>query len=376
MQATNQFMQRHNALQVPNLPFYPCLEVQPCSGQSFIGELLSATSTQLLDMALEPQSSTHIQSFMRSPSNSEYAKIIVSRLLPFLLTLCRDPVGNYVSQLILEISEDPIFKVASDSVLQHLQELSTDAHGTRVVQRLIIVATLRNVSSAVIKALELPAKQLAVDPHGCYVILKAIEELPCIWLYKTLLDDSKVACSRWGVVVIKRMIEKAPNVDCMDAVLQMTTSHFSHMLTDPFGNYAIQYILQKPDICKSGIGCIALTRMVELVASDFARYANNKYSCNTVELIAKISGSMLVDKLCLVRRPIATVISDRYGYFVLKTLISVSNPLQRRHLFDLFLDDLGVSICESHKLDPSRQRLIRKLKQLIPDWNHSSGITN
>ena len=353
-------------------PIYPCIDTIACEGPSFIADVFAASPSQLLDIALEQQSSTHLQSFMRSACHKDDAMVLLKRLLPSFMTLCQDPIGNYVAQLIVEIADESIFSAVSYTVIQHLYDLATHAHGTRVVQKLIAESSSRKKSTDLIKALEAVAKDLAVDPHGCYVILKSIEELRFDWLYKTLLDDDKVACSRFGVVVIKRMIAKTPDESCMNALLEMTTSHFTHMLTDPFGNYAVQHLLQLSHLCHSGVGCLSLTRMVELVASDFARYANNKYSCNTVELLAKISGSMLVEKLIVTKRPMATMISDRYGYFVLRTLLHSIAAEQRLHLVDLLLCDLGVSLTDitRNTLDVNRQRLVRKLKQLVPDWNY------
>ena len=376
-------------------------------GQSSIAEhVLRLSPKDLNDFASDHLSSMHLQEFLRKSGRSAggEAASVVQKLAPHTVNLAADPIGNYVTQAVLEISDDTLFSICTSGLLSAIYELSVHPHGTRVIQKVISETYLRRAQPALldrlINALEPLVARLAIDTNGCYVVMRALECIPGGWLFKALLGNSapEIACERWGVVTIKRVIdtitgeESAPdrcendptNVTASSAVpsclpsdsfrssqgypefvpllLDSFTLNMESLCRDAFGNYAMQHLLQSR-VMKSNQGRDALYRMAETVDGKFLALATHKYSSNLMELLVQTAGDKLIGSVCKDVDVLRDLVIDKYGHYVLLKCLNTASGNVRDEVLNVLAPVIGDLMKSKDERDV---KMAKKLLQRHP----------
>lgn len=275
---------------------------RPGGGQAFVFDMFMRLSDrEVVAYAEDHMSSIHLQDMLRKHGTgkdnlytNEEVQQVVQRLVPHFVTLAFDPIGNYVSQAVVDVCDMPTFEmIISNQLLRGrtLYEMCTHTHGTRVVQKIISEANTRYHGSnqlPLLGAIRQCCLELALDPNGCYVLLKVLDVMgQSGWLLEILIDRMcDICCSQWGVVTVKKVIERATSVDRVEAhphllptypndpppsptpsgpgrtpvmqqqrlpivvgrhsrrLLKLFVDNFERLSRDQFGNYAVQHLLQ------------------------------------------------------------------------------------------------------------------------------------
>ncbi|KAF4676718.1 pumilio domain member 4 [Perkinsus chesapeaki] len=356
---------------------YDKLKVES-GGQFPFDDFLALTDEEVRSYAEDHVTSLYLQDALRAEfRNASQVSRVVDRLVPAFLPLSFHSIGNYVSQAVLEVSDMATFEQLLNTQIlkgRALFDLCVHPHGTRVVQKLISEANVRYGGSnqlPLLGAIRVCCRELAVDSNGCYVLLKASRcdagSFPsCVfqildvmaqsgWLLECLLDRFiDISCSQWGVITAKKVIERCPAIDRVEAdpdmqqhypngsgwtehpvivgrhttrLLEIFVADFVSMSRHQYGNYAVQHILQSPAVSGSTAGCKALGEVSRVLSRSIITLSKDKYSSNCVELLLVRGPSTFARNLAkdlLSGRRIEELLWDTYGNYVLQKLLIVT----------------------------------------------------
>jgi len=136
--------------------------------------------------------------------------------------------------------------------------LSKNQHGTRVVQCLIENASERDFISFKDFIVKSPTflSDLALDPHGCHVVLRLMEA-PNVPTAKLVIAQimaafNMLACGKFSVLCLQRAFDLAE--PCERTLLLNETATFNVQLAcDPIGNFFVSHLIksskQEEELC-------------------------------------------------------------------------------------------------------------------------------
>ena len=162
--------------------------------------------------------------------------------------LMGDPFGNYLTQKLLEKCTDSQLEHVIVNIEHAIFRLCKEMHGTRSIQRLIDVATVRQQHhrQLIAKFLKPKIVELSREINGNHVLVKILQSWPHEdkqFIYEILkLKCQLISCHKHGCCLMQKGIDAANSVQ--KEMLTMTVAgHTRLFVRDPFANYVIQYVL-------------------------------------------------------------------------------------------------------------------------------------
>jgi len=288
---------------------------------SILGNVVSMSRTQrgsrLLQHALEEQSAGDF-----TVTDSIYIE-----LLEHFVPLMTDAYGNYVCQKLMRKCRP----TQVHAIVQHIQydlvELSQDPHGTRAVQCLITTLAMHDVLrdiQLVIDALEKNCLALVHSSHGNHVIQACLTNFSCTannFIHETILNNFiHVANNRYGCCVLQCGLKRA-NYEQYQQLLSSLVEHTLVLVKDPYGNYAVQFILDRGDPQM-------YIQMFNRMRGHVAQLSMQKFSSNVIEKGLRGEpeyaecASLIVMELAVTDKAKALLHSP-YGNYVIQKALTV-----------------------------------------------------
>jgi len=229
--------------------------------------------------------------------------------------------------------------------------LSLHQHGCYVVQAALEVMTLEDAQQGILSELHGQVGQLVESPYGNHVIQKVVLTLPPYSLGFVVQEcvprTAELAKHNFGCRLLQRLIERYPlNTEPMEAMVSVLSNHFSELVTDSFGNYVLQHVLEygRPqdrlaliEKLRPGVGTYAVHRCAtnlvekalrceeELVAQGAA--VDFRLNCAVLGLDESGSCPPGADG----QAPILGMAQDRYGNHIVQRMLA-SAPVPVRDL--------------------------------------------
>ena len=335
---------------------------EPARPEQLKAYLLSLQNRDLMNFACQQDTSMELQDFLRRPAKD--LSLVISRFAALMLPMAGDPVGNYVSQVLLEKLEADDFVNVARGIFEHAYELAVHVHATRVLQKAVKLTILKggNLMVEMLEILKPILPHLAADPNGCYLVMLLLEErnefaADCV---VDIAED--LVHQRWGVVTLKKCVEFM-GMKQKEKLELLFARKFKEIATDPFGNYALHHFLNHVEFLQNNL--------VQACLDHFEFLCTNKYACNCVDIVVKkCLGSTHLEQLLtksfinLSDTSIRSITLDRYGFPVILRCLEIPE------IFNTFKFSLSDIVSEALRTGDGRVRkLIDRHPQLRPTNN-------
>ncbi|KAH7103882.1 ARM repeat-containing protein [Auriculariales sp. MPI-PUGE-AT-0066] len=269
-------------------------------------------------------------------STTEEKQVVFDEIVPSsALQLIQDVFGNYVIQKLFEHGS-PVQKTALAKTMEgHILQLSLQMYGCRVVQKAIEYITAEQ-QAIIVKELESHVLKCVLDANGNHVIQKLIEcvspdRLGFVNAFRGSVYD--LSTHPFGCRVLQRCFEHMAEEQTRP-LLDELHKYTNNLMQDQFGNYVIQFVLEKgkPE-----------DRMliVSKLRGQMLHMAKHKFASNVCEKALLTADEenqrLLIDEIMTPRAdgltPLVTMMKDQFANYVLQRALQVSQGEQRTALF-------------------------------------------
>ena len=283
-------------------------------------------------------------------------------ILPYLISLVKDPFGNYLIQkLIQNLNLNQIIKIL-EIMSPTILDIGSNSHGTRVIQHLISYLKTKELVDYFLKSIEPYIIPLLKELNGTHIIQKLLSEHPeCEeTIHKIIIDNcASLASHRHGCCVLQKFLD-GPDCNLKKNLINSLINNCLVLIIDQFGNYVIQSILLLNDSKASSI--IALK-----ICDNVAYYSKHRYSSNVVEKCFDYCGQNEKNKLIEKISPpeiLADLIMDEHGNYVIQKALSCAEPEKR----EIILQNIKPLIPKI-KYVSFGEKLLWRLMQTYPQLN-------
>ena len=213
---------------------------------------------------------------------------IIYELTGCFRMIIRDKNGNYFCSDLLKICDKnqriKILKELSNTI----NEDCIDEFGTHTIQNLIEFASSEEEFKLLLVSFNDFNKitVTALNQYGTHVIQKLIVHIPEKFRMVFNLMFVKFVCilsrDMYGVCAVKKFIAYTKNEVILKQFLNLVLTNFINISGNKFGNYLIQYLLEKWWKKEEGIS------LKNIIISKFPILAENRYSSYVCSLFIKL----------------------------------------------------------------------------------------
>ncbi|KAG8819086.1 mRNA binding protein puf3 [Serendipita sp. 399] len=299
----------------------------------------------------------------------EERKIVFDEIVPsgHALALMRDVFGNYVIQKLFEYGTPHQRKMLCNVMDGNMLQLSLDMYGCRVVQKAIDCVTPAQ-QSAIVAELSGHVLQCVKDANGNHVIQKILERIVSermVLINAFSGNVRNLASHPYGCRVLQRCLEYAGQEQTMP-LLEELYRNASALMQDQFGNYVVQFVLERGTPTNRD-------RMIDSLMGKFLLMASHKFASNVCEkaLVAAdpIRRRALIEEILAPNSSGVTAASvmmcDQFANYVLQKAINVADPDHLTALVAIVLPQLvsmrrSTSTASSNKQLANIERLLKE----------------
>ncbi|KAJ7063352.1 armadillo-type protein [Mycena amicta] len=293
----------------------------------------------IVEFSGDQHGSRFIQTELNTAS-SEARQSVFEEIVPDnTLHLIQDVFGNYVIQKLLEHGT-PSQKAALASAMEgHIIYLSSNVYGCRVVQKAFECVSPEQQTKFV-QELEPHILKCVKDSNGNHVVQKMIERVSPdrLRFISTFTGHvHELASHPFGCRVFQQCLRHLPDAQTRPLLDELLQSHTASLMQDQFGNYVVQFVLEhgRPK---------DRATIVSQLQGRILYMARHKFASNVCEkaLIFGDSDSRrtIIEEIMTPASkpdgptPIALLMKDQYGNYVLQRALGVAEGEQKEALIN------------------------------------------
>ena len=238
--------------------------------------------------SLNNQDKTIILQKMIMESQSETIESIVKELKGEFRKIISDKNGNYFcSDLFKHCERKDRIKILEE-LSPYLAEDSVNKYATRPIQTLVDCSENEEEYKLILYSFNDYNKLrfASLDPYGNFVIQKIITKIPELFRKEfNFIFTSFIGLAskrKYGIITVEKFLDYTKDKDIINRILNIIKNDFMIFAEDQFGNYLIQYILEKWTNLPEG------KEIKELVLQNFKVMCEMKYSSFICELFVKL----------------------------------------------------------------------------------------
>lgn len=290
------------------LPFDEASSASTCHGMSPLGSI--DIGLTVVERAVTKGGSKQIQREIERCSPKEI-EVIVQNVKGQIAPLMSDTYGNYMCQKLFQICNSVQRLELLEAMEDSLVSIAMDTRGTHSLQILIGLASMTEEEQLYERAFRGHIIRLSRHEFGSHVVQKMAMTLRNRdFIVRPVTEFVReLSLHQLGLCVVKQLIDSPE-------VYRSLVPHCLELIQDPYGNYAVQRLLEVwGSRCHSEIEAHLSNKLVQL--------SIQKYSSNVIEqcLSEPDLGTKFAIKLVKVES-LHVLLPNVYGCFVLKSLKS------------------------------------------------------
>ena len=241
----------------------------------------------------------------------------------FLQKLIKDSSGKIISSIVLYIIEDFI-------------DISKDDSGTFSIQALLNEISSVNDINKILQKIKGHEIEMIYNKNATYVVQKIVLKFPDFLrkdLNEIILQNfSKLCLDVNGICLVKNFIRTNTIENDKQLMNIIVTNNFVLLAQSPFGNYAIQFLLEK-------LNSNELNELFGVLNENIYKLSVQQFSSNVVEKalekMDEITREKTLDKLFFQGKFII-LLKNKFGKFVISKAVSyMPQELKTKFEFEL-----------------------------------------
>jgi hypothetical protein len=286
---------------------------------------------KMVEFAKTSHGSKILQKYVAT-ADKEDLDVVVEELGEKINELMLDPHANYMIQTLVQNGSPKQRLHLLQKISPCLITIARDKKGTHSLQAIVALIDTEEEFSLIKKTLDGSVFELSMDPRANYVIQKLINTIPIDsshFLYQPLFNNFvQMANNSFGLLVLKQMMARVEQRETLkQKIVELTCLNFEKLIQNPFGNYAIQHIVEfypkESHIIKSKM----LTKIIP--------YSSQKISSNVIEKCLTVCDSQFrrrVIEEILKNGRLGDLMKNKYGNFVTLQLLATASLIDKQRL--------------------------------------------
>ena len=253
-----------------------------------------------------------------------------------LTKIMKNVHGNYFFQKLTKEAPEKIISNIIFYILEDFINISKDDSGTFSVQALLNEVSSINSINKILQRIKGNELEMIYDKNATYVVQKMVLKFPDF--YRKELNDlilqnfPKLCLDVNGICLIKNFIRTNTIESELEKMKMIITNNFLLLAQSPYGNYAIQFLMEK--LPKN-----ELNEIFGVLTDNIFKLSVQQYSSNVVEKSFEKMNDFqklkIFDKLFFLGKFIF-ILKNKFGKFVIRKAVNyMSNELKKKVEFEL-----------------------------------------
>jgi len=291
-----------------------------------------------------------------------------------LTIIMKNVHGNYFFQKLIKDSTEAITSNIISYILEDIIDISKDDSGTFSVQALINEISAKNDIIKIVQIIKGHEIEMIYDKNATYVIQKIILKFPDI--YRTELNEiilnnfSKLCLDVNGICIVKNFIKTNTIETNSQRMKIIISNNFVLLAQSPFGNYAIQFLIEKLKTCElNEIFGVLIDRIFKLSIQQFSSNVVEK----ALEKMDNINLEKALDKLFFQGKFIF-LLKNKFGKFVIiKAMNYMGKDLRTKFEIDL-INNINNGIYNHKDKNLIKKFLVKLHNKNFVNYNSNFGL--
>ena len=291
-----------------------------------------------------------------------------------LTIIMKNVHGNYFFQKLIKDSTEAITSNIISYILEDIIDISKDDSGTFSVQALINEISAKNDIIKIVQIIKGHEIEMIYDKNATYVIQKIILKFPDI--YRTELNEiilnnfSKLCLDVNGICIVKNFIKTNTIETNSQRMKIIISNNFVLLAQSPFGNYAIQFLIEKLKTCElNEIFGVLIDRIFKLSIQQFSSNVVEK----ALEKMDNINLEKALDKLFFQGKFIF-LLKNKFGKFVIiKAMNYMGKDLRTKFEIDL-INNINNGIYNHKDKNLIKKFLVKLHNKNSVNYNSNFGL--
>ena len=244
--------------------------------------------------------------------------------------------GNYFFQKLIKDSSEKITSNIISYISEDIIDISKDDSGTFSVQALVNEISAINDINIILQKIKGHEIEMIYDKNATYVVQKIILKFPDIYrneLNEVILNNfSKLCLDVNGICIVKNFIKTNSIENDKQRMKIIIDNNFILLAQSPFGNYAIQFLIEK-------LKTFELNEIFEALIERIYKLSIQQFSSNVVEKALEKMDTLNLEKALdklFFQGKFIFLLKNKFGKFVIiKAIGYMTKELRTKFEIDL-----------------------------------------
>ena len=246
------------------------------------------TKKYLLTSFNDKDNTKMLQSMIRQDASDEIIDKIVNELITTYNYVMKNKNGNYFLVDLIKVCKPEHRLTILSEIYKTIADDCTDKFASHPIQALIDYSNSEEEYNLILYSFN-DYNNLyfaSLDPNGVYVIQKIITKIPEHFREEFNINFTSIigfaSKSKYGIITAKKFLDYTKDKDLIERILILIRNDFITLADDKYGNYLIQYLLEKWAGLPEG------KEIKELILQNFKIMFQKKYSSFICEIYIKL----------------------------------------------------------------------------------------